>query len=29
MGDYERVGDTEGPVFFDRGIPELAGYCRV
>ena len=29
MGDYERVGDTKGPVFFDRGIPELAGYCRL
>lgn len=29
MGDYERVGAIEGPVFFDRGIPELAGYCRL
>jgi predicted ATPase len=26
MGDYDRVGDSDGPVFFDRGIPELAGY---
>ena len=26
MGDYERVSDSDGPVFFDRGIPELAGY---
>jgi predicted ATPase len=26
IGDYERAGDGDGPVFFDRGIPELAGY---
>lgn len=29
MADYERVVDREGPVFFDRGIPELVGYCRL
>lgn len=26
MGDYDRVGHSEGHVFFDRGVPELAGY---
>jgi predicted ATPase len=26
MGDYDRVGESKEPVFFDRGIPELAGY---
>lgn len=29
MGDYDQVGGSDGPVFFDRGIPELAGYCRL
>lgn len=29
MSDYERVSDVAGAVFFDRGIPELAGYCRL
>ena len=29
IGDYERASDSDGPVFFDRGIPELAGYCRL
>jgi predicted ATPase len=26
--DYVAVTETEKPVFFDRGIPELAGYSR-
>jgi predicted ATPase len=26
MCDYDRVRQSDGPVFFDRGIPELAGY---
>jgi predicted ATPase len=26
MGDYDRVGDSEEHVFFDRGVPELVGY---
>jgi len=26
MGDYDRVADSQGHVFFDRGVPELAGY---
>ena len=25
--DYLKVEDTENKVFFDRGIPELIGYC--
>lgn len=29
MGDYDRVSNVIGPVFFDRGIPELAGYPRL
>jgi predicted ATPase len=30
MDDYERMmGETEAPVFFDRGITELVGYCRL
>ena len=29
IGDYDRVSGDAGPVFFDRGIPELAGYCRL
>jgi len=29
MGDYDRVGGIDGPVFFDRGVPELAGYPRL
>lgn len=29
MGDYDQVGESDRPVFFDRGIPELAGYCRL
>lgn len=27
--DYEREADGDGPVFFDRGIAELTGYCRL
>lgn len=26
---YEQVIEREHPVFFDRGIPELIGYCRL
>ncbi len=26
MGDYDRVGESSEPVFFDRGIPEHVGY---
>jgi predicted ATPase len=26
MGDYDRVADSRGHVFFDRGVPELVGY---
>lgn len=29
IGDYDRVAECAGAVFFDRGIPELAGYCRL
>jgi predicted ATPase len=29
IADYEREVDNEEPVFFDRGIAELAGYCRL
>lgn len=30
MADYERMlGESDGPVFFDRGITELVGYCRL
>lgn len=30
MTDYERMlGETAGPVFFDRGVTELVGYCRL
>jgi predicted ATPase len=30
MADYERMlGETDGPVFFDRGVTELVGYCRL
>lgn len=30
MDDYERMSDeTEAPVFFDRGVTELVGYCRL
>ena len=30
MTDYERMlGETDGPVFFDRGVTELVGYCRL
>ena len=30
MDDYERMlTETEGPVFFDRGITELVGYCTL
>jgi predicted ATPase len=28
MFTYNRVQETRAPVFFDRGIPELAGYRR-
>lgn len=26
IGDYDRFAGSEGHVFFDRGVPELAGY---
>ena len=26
--DFNRVGERDAPVFFDRGIPELTGYSR-
>lgn len=26
---YEQVTENNRPVFFDRGIPELVGYCRL
>jgi predicted ATPase len=26
IADFERMSGEEGPVFFDRGIPDLAGY---
>jgi predicted ATPase len=26
---YERAGTIEPPIFFDRGIPGLIGYCRL
>ncbi len=29
IADYERASTTRGPVFFDRGIPELVGYCHL
>jgi predicted ATPase len=30
MDDYERmIGENDGPVFFDRGVTELVGYCRL
>lgn len=29
MYTFEQVTETEKPVFFDRGIPELIGYCRL
>lgn len=30
MTDYERMlGEADGPVFFDRGVTELVGYCRL
>jgi predicted ATPase len=30
MDDYERMqGEADGPVFFDRGVTELVGYCRL
>lgn len=30
MADYERMlGEAGGPVFFDRGVTELVGYCRL
>jgi predicted ATPase len=29
MQDYEFASRGEGPVFFDRGIAEFAGYCRL
>jgi predicted ATPase len=30
MDDYERMsGESDGPVFFDRGVTELVGYCRL
>ncbi len=27
--DFARMSAHQGPVFFDRGIPDLAGYCRL
>jgi len=29
MRDYELAAEGAGPVFFDRGLPEFAGYCRL
>jgi predicted ATPase len=29
ISDYEQVGEEAAPVFFDRGIPGLIGYCRL
>jgi len=30
MDDYERMSiEADGPVFFDRGVTELVGYCRL
>jgi predicted ATPase len=29
IADYERIADGDEPVFFDRGIAELAGYFRL
>jgi predicted ATPase len=29
IADYERVTGADGPVFFDRGLPELVGYCAI
>lgn len=29
MRDYELASEHAGPVFFDRGLPEFAGYCRL
>lgn len=30
LADYERMlTEADGPVFFDRGITELTGYCRL
>ena len=29
MADYEAASGETGPVFFDRGLPEFAGYCRL
>ncbi len=29
IADYERHRDHSGPVFFDRGIAELIGYCHL
>ncbi|HEY5336975.1 MAG TPA: AAA family ATPase [Rhizomicrobium sp.] len=29
IADFERMIDEAAPVFFDRGIPGLIGYCRL
>jgi predicted ATPase len=29
IDDYERMSGESGPVFFDRGVAELVGYCRL
>jgi predicted ATPase len=29
IADYERMAAQSGPVFFDRGIPDLVGYNRL
>ena len=29
IADYERMQDEDRPVFFDRGITELVGYCHL
>jgi predicted ATPase len=29
IADFERMADADEPVFFDRGIAELAGYFRL
>lgn len=29
IADHERAAARKGPVIFDRGIPDLIGYCRL
>jgi predicted ATPase len=28
IGDYNRISAPAGPVFFDRGVPDMLGYAR-